>query len=94
MRSRSADPRQRLFTHPPRTRLLGIPVNRGNGDTLLLRERCPPIGYKLNGEAPGEPLELSSREWEILRKLATEQRKEIARKAAKARWDEKRREEQ
>jgi hypothetical protein len=31
--------------------------------------------------------------WEMLRKLATEQRKEIARKAAKARWDEKWREE-
>jgi len=51
------------------------------------------MGYKLNSEAPGEPLELSSREWEMLRKLATEQRKEIARKAAKARCDEKRREE-
>jgi hypothetical protein len=29
----------------------------------------------------------------MLQKLATEQRKEIARKAAKARWDEKWREE-
>jgi hypothetical protein len=35
----------------------------------------------------------TGREWEMLRKLATERRKEIARKAAKARWDEKWREE-
>jgi hypothetical protein len=35
----------------------------------------------------------TGREWEMLRELATEQRKEIARKAAKALWDEKRREE-
>jgi hypothetical protein len=92
MRSHSADPWQRLFTHLPRTHLLGIPVNRGNGNTLL-RERYPPMGYKVNSEAPGEPLELSCREWEMSRKLAAEQRKEIARKAAKAPWDEKRREE-
>jgi hypothetical protein len=35
----------------------------------------------------------TGREWAMLRKLAGEQREEIARKAAKARWDEKRREE-
>jgi hypothetical protein len=35
----------------------------------------------------------TGREWEMLGKLAGKQRKEIARKAAKARWDEKRREE-
>jgi hypothetical protein len=36
---------------------------------------------------------ITGREWEMLRKLATEQSKKIARKAAKGRWDEKRREE-
>ena len=36
---------------------------------------------------------ITGREWEMLRKLATERRKEIARKAAKARWYEKWREE-
>ena len=44
------------------------------------------IGYIANQRSTG-------REWEMLRKLATEQSKEIARKAAKARWDENRREE-
>jgi hypothetical protein len=34
-----------------------------------------------------------TREWEMLRKLAAERRKEIARRAAKAGWDKKRREE-
>jgi chaperonin GroEL (HSP60 family) len=44
------------------------------------------IGYIANQRSTG-------REWEMLRKLAGEQRKKIARKVAKARWDEKRREE-
>jgi hypothetical protein len=35
----------------------------------------------------------TGREWEMLGKLAGKQRKEIARKAVKARWDEKWREE-
>jgi hypothetical protein len=35
------------------------------------------MGYKLTSEAPGES------EWEMLRKLAAKQRKEIARKVAK-----------
>jgi hypothetical protein len=42
--------------HPPSEKtslLLGIPVNRGNGNTLL-RVRYPPMGYKLNSEARGE----------------------------------------
>jgi hypothetical protein len=34
-----------------------------------------------------------TREWEMLQKLAAERRKEIVGKAAKAGWDEKRREE-
>jgi hypothetical protein len=33
-----------------------------------------------------------AREWEMLQELAAERRKEMARKAAKAPWDEKRRE--
>jgi hypothetical protein len=45
------------------------------------------MGYKLTSEAPGKS------EWEMLRKLAAKQRKDIARKAAKALWDEKWREE-
>ncbi len=44
-------------------------------------------------EDPSWTFQSTGREWEMLRKLTTEQRKEIARKAAKARWDEKRREE-
>jgi len=41
--------------HPPseKASLLGIPVIRGNGNTLL-KERCPHMGYELNSEAPGE----------------------------------------
>jgi hypothetical protein len=43
--------------------------------------------------SPDYVREKLTREWEMLRKLATEPRKEIARQVAKAGWDEKRREE-
>jgi hypothetical protein len=44
-------------------------------------------------DSPDYAREKLTREWEMLQKLAAEQRKDIAGKAAKAGWDEKRREE-
>ena len=44
-------------------------------------------------EDPSWTFQSTGREWEMLRKLTTEQRSEIARKVAKERWDENRREE-
>jgi len=60
-------------------------VNRGNGKTLL-KEKVPNYGLQAKERSTG-------REREMLRKPEAEQRKGIAPKAAKAPWDEKRREE-
>jgi hypothetical protein len=57
-----------------------------SGEKRKKRNAQDAIGYIANQRSTG-------REREMLRTLATEPRKEIAVKAAKARWDEKRREE-